>query len=332
MEKYLRKCLDSLIVSDENMQRLEVLVINDGSKDSSSQIAHEYEGKYPQTFRVIDKENRNYGSCINRGLKEATGKYVKVLDADDYFETEEFEKFVETAKLVDADLILSNYNIVDEKENLIEEKRYNLPVGKILQRKNVDHEKSFYKLSMHGIAYNREIFCKFDYFQSEGISYTDQEWIFTPMYFVNTVYFTECSVYRYLIGREGQTMDPKVTIRCMSHTVQGLFKMISDYSKMHFEEDDNKTYFRHKLRMRLRSVYLSYIIKNYRTLASKEFYEIDDKIRKMNEEVYHWTESLCLYNDFVPFVKIWRKNPDGLCVKLLRIIVYFVERGAVTLV
>lgn len=87
MEKYLRRCLDSLIIDEDGMKQLEVLVINDGSKDSSSQIAHEYQDKYPDTFRVIDKENGNYGSCINRGLKEATGKYVKVLDADDWFDT-----------------------------------------------------------------------------------------------------------------------------------------------------------------------------------------------------------------------------------------------------
>lgn len=84
MEKYLRHCLDSLIVP--NMDKVEVLMINDGSKDSSSAIGHEYQNRYPKTFRVIDKENGNYGSCINRGLKEATGKYVKVLDADDSFD------------------------------------------------------------------------------------------------------------------------------------------------------------------------------------------------------------------------------------------------------
>lgn len=77
MEKYLRRCLDSLIIDEEGMKQLEVLVINDGSKDSSSQIAHEYQDKYPDTYRVIDKENGNYGSCINIGLKEAKGKYVK---------------------------------------------------------------------------------------------------------------------------------------------------------------------------------------------------------------------------------------------------------------
>ena len=77
MEKYLRRCLDSLIIDEEGMKQLEVLVFNDGSKDSSSQIAHEYQDKYPDTYRVIDKNNGNYGSCINIGLKEAKGKYVK---------------------------------------------------------------------------------------------------------------------------------------------------------------------------------------------------------------------------------------------------------------
>ena len=105
MEKYLRKCLDSLIVSNENMELLEVLVVNDGSKDTSLQIAQEYDIKYPQTFRVIDKENGNYGSCVNRGLKEAVGKYVKVLDADDYFDTFEFEKAIDFLKQNDYDLV-----------------------------------------------------------------------------------------------------------------------------------------------------------------------------------------------------------------------------------
>lgn len=85
MEKYLDKCLASLIIEDkELMRQLEVLVVIDGAKDRSSEIAHTYQNRFADTFRVIDKENGNYGSCINRGLKEATGRYVKVLDADDY--------------------------------------------------------------------------------------------------------------------------------------------------------------------------------------------------------------------------------------------------------
>lgn len=85
MERYLRYCLDSLCVG-RGSDALEVLVINDGSTDSSSAIAHEYEQKSPGIFRVIDKENGNYGSCVNRGLTEAKGKYIKILDADDSFD------------------------------------------------------------------------------------------------------------------------------------------------------------------------------------------------------------------------------------------------------
>ena len=115
MEKYLRRCLDSLIIDEEGMKQLEVLVINDGSKDSSSQIAHEYQDKYPDTYRVIDKENGNYGSCINRGLKEATGKYVKVLDADDWFDTKNFRLYFSDLSKVDVDLVVNDFVIVNEK-------------------------------------------------------------------------------------------------------------------------------------------------------------------------------------------------------------------------
>ena len=73
MEKYLDRCLTSLIVTNNDLlERLEVLVVIDGAKDRSSEIAHSYQIRYPQTFIVIDKENGNYGSCVNRGVAEAT--------------------------------------------------------------------------------------------------------------------------------------------------------------------------------------------------------------------------------------------------------------------
>ena len=127
MESYLRRCLDSLIVSDKKMERVEVMVINDGSKDSSSQIAHEYEAKYPLTFRVIDKKNGNYGSCINCGLRFATGRYVKVLDADDYFNRVAFESYFYYLLTVDVDLVITDYNIVDDSGSVTEVCKFNLP-------------------------------------------------------------------------------------------------------------------------------------------------------------------------------------------------------------
>ena len=84
VEKYINKCLESLAVSEEQMAQLEVLVVNDGTPDNSAIMAKEFEKKYPQTFRVIDKENGGHGSCCNLGLKEAHGKYIHFLDSDDW--------------------------------------------------------------------------------------------------------------------------------------------------------------------------------------------------------------------------------------------------------
>ena len=100
MSEYLDTCLKSLIIKSN---LLEVLIINDGSKDNSLDIAKKYEKKYPHIFRTIDKPNGNYGSCVNRGLKEATGKYVKVLDADDKFNTESLTNLIDIASKTDVD-------------------------------------------------------------------------------------------------------------------------------------------------------------------------------------------------------------------------------------
>ena len=107
MENYLESCLNSLLT--DNMALIEVLVINDGSKDSSYDIAHRYETKNPVVFVVIDKGNGNYGACVNVGLRRATGKYIKVLDADDCFNTRVFEAYLNDMKKCDTDMVISDY-------------------------------------------------------------------------------------------------------------------------------------------------------------------------------------------------------------------------------
>ena len=210
MEAYLNRCLDSLLISDEQMQLLEVLVINDGSKDKSSAIAHEYEAKYPNTFRVIDKENGNYGSCVNRGLKEASGKYIKVLDADDWFDTTEFEKYLTQLQSVDVDMVLTPFMSVNENTG---EKQ--LCTQPYLQENRVYlfnecNNQMILRYSMHMVTYRVELLRRIQYVQTEGISYTDTEWTHLPQYSISNLVWIQNVVYQYYIGREGQTMDATV--------------------------------------------------------------------------------------------------------------------------
>ena len=97
VEKYLRRCLDSLLLP-EVFEEIEVLVVNDGSKDGSADIARAYEKKYPQTVVFVDKENGGHGSTINVGIEKAQGTYFKVLDSDDWVNIGDFIEFVKRLK------------------------------------------------------------------------------------------------------------------------------------------------------------------------------------------------------------------------------------------
>ena len=122
MERYLRKCLSSICVADACLfDLLDIIVVNDGSTDSTLAIAHEFENRYPSVFRVIDKPNGHYGSCVNCGLAASTGCYVKILDADDSFDTENFARFLADLQALSqnkqaADVVLSDSVCVNEND------------------------------------------------------------------------------------------------------------------------------------------------------------------------------------------------------------------------
>lgn len=305
MERYLRKCLDSLVVSDDNMERLEVLVINDGSKDSSYQIAHEFEMKSPNTFHVIDKENGNYGSCINRGLKEATGKFVKVLDADDYYDARVLNNYIDFLSHHDVDLIISDFNVVDELGNCLSEFTFDLAVDQIFKLMDIPSEMNT-KLAHHSITYKRAVFDRFCYKQTEGISYTDDEWIFKPMMWVENVAYFPQTLYFYLRGREGQTFDLKVIERTLDQRVKVAKEMISFYeSNIVSCRPDNKPFVTDKLVGRIKALYNYHLIK-YNTKDNKQrIIEFDRFLLNTSSIIYNETAKIT-NNYGWQYIRQWR--------------------------
>ena len=302
MEKYLRKCLDSLVVSDDNMMQLEVLVVNDGSKDKSSQIAHEYESKFPQTFRVIDKDNGNYGSCVNRGLKEATGKYVKILDADDYFNTSEFEKAIVFLMQNDYDLVLTDYNKVDEEGRV--EKMFELPIphNQPLEFKALLGFPAR-RMHMHRIFYQTDKLRAIGYHQTEGMSYTDQEWMCEPMTTVNRFYYMDIWLYQYLVGREGQTVDPAVKLKSIKQYMHAVCVMTEFYEK--YEGDaDHRKYVWHRLEGQLWEVYRPLLCET-KNLDLTALLEFDSRIKELSPEIYKLGDIYKVGK--IRIVTLWRK-------------------------
>lgn len=234
MESYLGRCLESLVLPDKDAFRtLEVLVINDGSTDKTHDIAADFARRFPETFRVIDKTNGHYGSCINRGLKEATGIFVKILDADDLFDTEGLKDLLSSlGKLKDAnnkiDAVLTRYQKIDSDGKTIATTTAPFKENQLIGLD--EFTSSPFIRQMHAITYRKSIFNRLDYVQTEGIAYTDSEWIFLPFTNVRGLINLPVVVYKYLIGREGQSVAPEVFIRQLNMFHKTFQSKASEYA------------------------------------------------------------------------------------------------------
>lgn len=307
MQAYLHRCLDSLVVSEEYMQQLEVLVINDGSKDNSSAIAHEYEEKYPNTFRVIDKENGNYGSCVNRGLIEASGKYIKILDADDWFDTTEFQRFLIQLQMVEADLILTDFNIVDaDTMNPSLAYHSSLQIGKVYSIKDCTMEQVGVYM-MHAVTYRTDLLRSIEYIQTTGISYTDTEWTYNPLYAVQNMVYFDFNVYQYLVGREGQTMDPKVMTRTISHH-EIIARSLIENDIAHTTKGFVYTTMQRQIVYLLQKVYRTrLVLQNNASFCNDDMVLFDSYIKAKRPDMYHKMGKLLLKTTLpIPYVRYWR--------------------------
>lgn len=103
VEKYLRKCIETLV--SQTLQDIQIILVNDGSKDNSIQIIKEFLEKYPQKIVYLEKENGGLSDARNFAIPHATGEYLAFLDADDYVELDIYEKMYELAKKENSDMV-----------------------------------------------------------------------------------------------------------------------------------------------------------------------------------------------------------------------------------
>lgn len=308
MEKYLDKCLTSLIVPEpEFMEQLEVLVVNDGSKDRSSEIAHSYQDRYPQTFRVIDKENGNYGSCVNRGLNEATGKYIKILDADDSFDTNVFMLFLTEMQLTDVDMWITDTISVDEDDSEIDSFFHKdiLSNGAIVSfQELLEKGYSEKRVMMHNIAYRTSMLRQIEYRQTEGIFYTDTEWVHRPMASVEKIKYVEGFLYRYLVGRSGQSMSEEIRKKRLNDTLVVFRNMLASYND-YIGDKIHGDFLYSFMKLSILSVYEWNIYAHfYDNEKMKSFdAEIKGKYPRIYEDMNAWVVD---QHVGFPFIKYWR--------------------------
>ena len=308
MEHYLERCLDSLVAT-QKIDILEIIVVNDGSTDRSAEIAHRYADEYPASIIVIDKENGNYGSCVNAALKIASGKYFRVLDADDWFDTEGLEQFLDKLKNVTVDAIVTHYTKEFVKRNQTEciktaFKHFNeiIPADSTLLLE-VDINTDFV---MHKLTYRTEFLRNIAYFQTEGISYTDTEYVYYPLLHIQNIIFYDLVLYRYYIGREGQTISIPSQIKHTDDMYAILQRMMKSTLPI-----NNNAFFEKVQSTLLTTFFASYywsilVIQKLTSINNKKLKCLDSLLKEWNGKVYANLDSIkCLG---IRYIRYWHKR------------------------
>lgn len=117
-EKYLPKCIESLVQQDIPLETYEIILVNDGSPDNSKTIAEEYASRY-SNIKVLSQENKGASGARNTGLSIAVGEYVRFVDPDDFVPKYSFRDFLAIMDKENLDMLRFNYQVVDEAYNEI---------------------------------------------------------------------------------------------------------------------------------------------------------------------------------------------------------------------
>ena len=205
VEKYMDEVLPTFL-AESIMDKIEILIVNDGSKDKTSEIGKRYETEYPGVIRLIDKENGGHGSTINKGIELATGKYFKVVDGDDWVDTDAFVTYVTMLEKLDTDAVATSYHRVNEVTKEKELNVFNgIAFGKEYQLNNIINQMDN-KYQMHGLTFKTEILKKIPKI-SEHCFYVDQEYVIYPLKYVETIYFLDAPIYQYRVGNVAQSVS-----------------------------------------------------------------------------------------------------------------------------
>lgn len=218
-EAYMEKCVDSLLKGGE---RVEIIIIDDGSKDRTGEIADAYAAKYPTIVRVIHQENGGHGEGINQGLIHASGTYFKVVDSDDVM-SEDFPAFLDKLAECEAqggvDLMVTNYYYVHTDgvgDRSIKYKNA-LPTGRIFGWGDTHRFAMHQLLTIHSCTFRTELMRLAAEPLPKHVFYEDNLMVFRTLPHVKRMYYMDADLYRYWIGRPDQSVQAKTMMKRYTH-------------------------------------------------------------------------------------------------------------------
>ncbi|MFV0634270.1 glycosyltransferase family 2 protein [Demequina sp.] len=237
-EGWIERCVDSLLVGADD---LEILIVNDGSRDATGAIADLYEATHPGVVRAIHKPNGGHGSTINVGIDLAQGTYLKVVDSDDWVDPEALKALLEALRgLADTaepvDLVFSNFVYEKVGRRYARAVRYRnvLPRGRVFGWEDVGRFRASQYLMMHSLVYRTDVLRECGLRLPEHTFYVDNLYVYEPLQHVKSMYYLDVDLYRYFIGRPDQSVNEAVMIKRIDQQLK-VNKMLVDIEVSPFD-------------------------------------------------------------------------------------------------
>ncbi len=259
-QDYMEKCIDSLLVGGEDV---EIIIIDDGSKDSTGAIADSYAEKYPTIVKVVHQPNGGHGEGINQGIANATGLFFKVVDSDDFLEENALKTLLETIKVQIEkdevpDVFVTNfvYNKEYKNERYISHYRKFFKPG-MQTWDNIKPFRLWHLMLMHALCYKTEVLHKSGIVLPKHTFYEDNYFAFMPLPHTKTLYYLDVDLYWYLIGRADQSVTITNIVKKYDSQLRVQECMINAYTmdEINALPKGLKRYMKHMLRSIIANTY-----------------------------------------------------------------------------
>ena len=212
---YMDHCVETLLAAGPEA---EIILVDDGStKDDTPQKCDSWAQRHPDIIRVIHQENGGHGEGVNQGIRNASGMYYKVVDSDDWLDTDALSKVMDKLREFSrlpapVDMLIANYVYEHVEDNTQKVMRYRnvFPTDTVFTWDSIHHFSPSQYLLMHSVIYRTALLRECGLVLPKHTFYVDNIFVYQPLPYVKTMYYMNVDLYRYFIGRSDQSVNEKV--------------------------------------------------------------------------------------------------------------------------
>ena len=217
--KDMDHCISSIFEGSKYASDIEIIIVNDGSKDETAEKAEEWVSRYPGIVRAVHQVNGGHGIAVRAGLREANGTYYKVVDSDDWLDAQALSTMLTILRGFEerdqrVDLFISNYvyEKVHEGTHTAINYRMALPRKKVFTWDQIGRFRPDQNLLMHSLCYRTDVLRSHELPLPPHTFYVDNIYAYVPLPNCETLYYADIDLYRYFIGREGQSVNEEIMV------------------------------------------------------------------------------------------------------------------------